>query len=308
MIPTFDQLLRPVLELANHDNITRHSATEAMIREFKLSPAEAEQRLPSGGQTVVHNRTGWAMTFLTKGNLISRIAPKTYHATENGGEFLLKHPQVIKVADLQVIPGWEEAWKTRATMRQAPPAFELPTALDLTSTPHETIAREISALDAELRNRLLVTIVDQSPAFFERLVLDVLVAMGYGGSRENAAEHLGRVGDEGIDGRINQDSLGLDQILIQAKRYRPDRTVDRKEVQAFIGSLTGQGVTKGVFITTSGFAGTAEEFVQRGSATKIILVDGDMLIDLMVRHGIGVRVVERHEIKELDQNYFDESE
>jgi restriction system protein len=132
--------------------------------------------------------------------------------------------------------------------------------------------------------------------------------MGCGGSREDAAEHLGRSGDEGVDGRINQDALGLNQVLIQAKKYRPDRIVDCKEVQAFIGSLAGQGVSKGVFITTSAFAASAQEFVMRGSATKIILVDGDMLIDLMLRHKIGIRIVERHEIKELNQNYFDENE
>lgn len=134
------------------------------------------------------------------------------------------------------------------------------------------------------------------------------MAMGYGGSREDAAEHLGRSGDEGIDGRINQDALGLDQVLVQAKKYRPDRIIDRKEVQAFIGSLAGQGVTTGVFITTSGYQPSAREFIQRGSTTKIVLVDGEMLIDLMIRHGIGVRVAQKFEVHEIDQNYFDESE
>jgi restriction system protein len=132
--------------------------------------------------------------------------------------------------------------------------------------------------------------------------------MGYGGSKEDAAQHLGKAGDEGIDGRINQDSLGLDQILVQAKRYARDHVVTRQQIQAFIGSLAGQGVSKGVFITTSYFAGTAQEFVQRGSPTKVILVDGEQLIDIMLRKNIGVRVVETHEIKEIDQNYFDESE
>ncbi|MDI1336351.1 MAG: restriction endonuclease, partial [Lacunisphaera sp.] len=127
-------------------------------------------------------------------------------------------------------------------------------------------------------------------------------------SREDAAQHLGQSGDEGIDGRINQDVLGLDQVLVQAKRYRPDRTVDRKEVQAFIGSLSGQGVTKGVFITTSSFVASAHEFVSRGLTTKVVLVDGQMLIDLMIRHGIGLRVAQEYKIHEIDQNYFDEEE
>jgi len=304
----FDKLLRPILDLANREDVTRRSATEAMAREFKLSPSEIEQRIPSGSATFINNRSGWAMTFLTKAGLISKIAPKTYRTTDRGREFLAKYPNEITVADLETIPGWEEAWTTKKKRRQAADIGESVSLPDSKATPHEKIAKEVFALDAELRERLLTAIVDQSPAFFERLVLDVLIAMGYGGSREDAAEHLGRAGDEGIDGRINQDSLGLDQILVQAKRYRPDRPVDRKEIQAFIGSLAGQGVAKGIFITTSGFAGSAHEFVLRGSATKIILVDGEKLIDLMLRHNIGVRVVERYDIKEIDQNYFNEGE
>lgn len=307
-IPTFDKLFRPVLDLANREDTTRRSATEAMTREFKLSPSEIEQRIPSGSSTVFGNRTGWAMTFLTKAGLISKIAPKTYRTTDRGREFLSKYPTDITVANLETIPGWEEAWDTKRKKREALGIGESISSPDSTATPHEKIAREVNALDTDLRDRLLTAIVDQPPAFFERLVLDVLIAMGYGGSREDAAEHLGRAGDEGIDGRINQDSLGLDQILVQAKRYRPDRLVDRQEVQAFIGSLAGQGVAKGVFITTSGFAGSAHEFVLRGSATKIVLVDGEKLIDLMLRHNIGVRVIERYDIKEIDQNYFDEGE
>lgn len=132
-------------------------------------------------------------------------------------------------------------------------------------------------------------ILAQTPEFFEQLVLDVLLKMGYGGSREEAAKRMGRSGDEGIDGSIKQDALGLDQIFIQAKRYAVDRPIDRKTIQAFIGSLAGHGVSKGIFITTSTFAATAHEFVQRGSATKIDLIDGVGLLDLMLRHKVGVR-------------------
>jgi restriction system protein len=309
-IPTYDQLLRPLLELANREDITRQSATTEMIRQFGLSPDEVERKIPSGRSTYIRNRTGWAMSFLTKGNLIAKVALKTYRCTDEGRRFLEAHPQVLTVADLEAIPGWEEAWTTRAKKRETVMAANRKqpiTTLDPKETPHERIAREVTALDAELRDRLLSTIVEQSPEFFERLVLDVLLAMGYGGSREDAAQHLGRAGDEGIDGRINQDALGLDQILVQAKRYQPDNLVSRQQIQAFIGSLAGQGVSKGVFITTSSFAGSAQEFVQRGSPTKVILVDGEQLIEIMLKKNIGVRVIETHEIKELDQNYFDET-
>lgn len=309
-IPTYDKLFRPVLELATRQSINRNSATDVMIAEFKLTPEEIAHRLASGGSSI-RNRTGWAMTFLTKAGLIAKIAPKTYAATEQGREFLQQHQGPIRESDLRKIPGYMEAWAAGSAKRREREASQgdPKTADDeATSTPHEIIAHQIQTIEADLRGRLLQTIVDQTPEFFERLVLDVLKAMGYGGARENSIQHVGGSGDEGIDGRINQDALGLDQLLVQAKKYRPDRVIDRKEVQAFIGSLAGQGVTKGVFITTSSYQPTAREFIQRGSTTKIVLVDGEMLIDLMLRHGIGVRVAQTFAIHEIDQNYFDEAE
>jgi restriction system protein len=251
------------------------------------------------------------MTFLKKANLITKVASRTYKATETGREFLNKHQGRIKESDLKTIPGYEEAWAAGSARRREKAATESPKfelTHERTETPHEIISREVESLQTDLRGRLLQTIVDQTPQFFEELVLDVLLAMGYGGSKEDAAEHLGQSGDEGIDGRINQDALGLDQVMVQAKRYRPDRPVARSEVQAFIGSLAGQGVTKGIFITTSTFAASAHEFVARGSTTKVVLVDGNMLIDLMVRHSIGVRVAHEFKLFEIDQNYFDEGE
>jgi restriction system protein len=309
-IPTYDQLMRPVLELAAKQPITRGGATEAMIKQHRLTPEEIGHTLQSGGSTIA-NRTGWAFTFLTKAALIGKIAPKTYSATAAGKEFLRKHTGPIRESHLKAIPGYEEAWaagSARRKQKEAAANGKNATGTDSTATPHEIIDREVQALRADLRDRLLQAIVEQTPACFETLVLDVLTSMGYGGAREDAAERLGRSGDEGIDGRINQDALGLDQVMVQAKRYRPDRTVDRHEVQAFIGSLSGQGVTKGVFITTSKITPSAYEFVERGLTTKVILIDGEMLIDLMLRYKIGVRTVKTHEIQELDQNYFDEGE
>ena len=251
------------------------------------------------------------MSFLTKAKLIEKIAPATYQATKAGLEFLSSHPTEIRVADLRAIEGWEEAWNTNRERRQAENNADtsgLVLSSNETATPQEIIDRQVVALRTDLRDRLLQAILDQTPEFFEQLVLDVLIAMGYGGSREDAALHMGRSGDEGIDGRINQDSLGLDQILVQAKRYNPQNVVSRQAIQAFIGSLSGQGVSKGIFITTSSFAASAGEFVLRGSPTKIVLVDGAMLIDLMIRHNIGVRVAQQYQIHELDQNYFEDGE
>ncbi len=310
-IPTYDKLLRPILALAAHKPITRIVATDEMCRQFALTAADAELRIPSGKSTYIRNRTGWAMTFLTKAGLIAKIEAKTYRATTAGMEFLKAHPESIRVSDLRALPGWEDAWEAgrerrRAKAAEGLDASEEPT--DETSTPLEVIGREVESLRDALRSRLLDAILAQTPEFFEQLVLDVLIAMGYGGSKEDAAQRLGRSGDEGIDGRINQDALGLDQIMVQAKRYKPDNIIDRKTIQAFIGSLAGQGVTKGIFITTSGFAESAREFVLRGSTTKVVLVDGAMLIDLMIKHRIGARVAHTYELHELDQNYFDEDE
>jgi restriction system protein len=307
-IPTYDKLFRPVLELAAREPTTRNSANVEMIKQFKLTPEEIDQKLASGGSTI-RNRTGWAMTFLTKAKLIEKVATKTYQATAFGREFLNTHPQLITLADLRVIPGWEAAWGdgNKKTQDESPSlSFTYQKIGELTSTPEEIIEREVNAMNTVTRDRLLQAVLDQSPEFFERLVLEVLQSMGYGGKLAVATEHLGRSGDEGIDGRINQDALGLDQILVQAKRYAPGNTIGRPTIQSFIGSLATQGVTKGIFITTSSFTKEANECVLRGANVKVVMIDGQMLIDLMLKHGIGSRVAHKYEIHELDQNYFED--
>jgi restriction system protein len=253
-IPTYDKMLRPILQLACQQDVNRRTAAAAMEEHFKLTPDEREARIPSGSSTFVSNRSGWAMTFLTKGGLIEKVAPKTYRCTESGRNFLREHADTITVRDLEAIESWDNSWRT--TKGKIPDPV-ISTEAQNTTTPLESLESAITTLNADLRSRLLDAILKQSPRFFEELVLDVLIAMGYGGSREDAAQHLGKSDDEGIDGRINQDPLGLDQIMVQAKRYAPDRTIDRKTLQAFIGSLAGQGVTKGIFITTSSFAESA---------------------------------------------------
>lgn len=302
-IPTYDQMLQPILTLALKQPVSRRQAAEAMAAHFDLTPEQVAERLPSGKDTYVLNRAGWAMTFLKKAGLITKSAPKVYSATEKGRLFLAAHPQVA-LQDLKSLDGWDEAWQTPTNKKKTDEVDE--TAH--TQTPNERLDAAVTALNADLKDRLLATVLEQSPTFFEGLVLDVLVAMGYGGSRDDAAEHLGGSGDEGIDGCIKQDPLGLDQIFVQAKRYAPDRPIDRKTLQAFFGSMTGQGVTKGIFITTSCFNDNALEFVSRGSQSKVVLIDGERLLELMLRHHIGVRVQKQVEVLELDQNYFDGEE
>jgi restriction system protein len=305
-IPAFDKLFHPILELATKEPVTRNSANEAMTRLFKLKPTEIDEKLASGGSKM-RNRTGWAMTFLTKASLIERVAPKTYKATKRGVEFLKTHPNGFSEVELRALPGYEQAWEEGRQKRLARGRGET-VAQPSTETPEEIIEHQVNALNSLARERLIEAILAQSPEFFEHLVLEVLQAMGYGGKLATATEHLGQSGDEGIDGRINQDALGLDQILVQAKRYAPENIVGRPAIQGFIGSLASQGVTKGVFITTSAFTKEARECVQRGSNLKVVLIDGESLIDLMLKHGIGCRVKQKYEVFEMDQNYFDESE
>lgn len=274
-IPTYDRLLRPLLALATKQEISRRSATDAMALAFGLSVDEREARIPSGASTYIANRTGWAMTFLTKAALIEKVVRGTYRITPAGQEFMTRFPDAIRIADLQAIPGFEESWGKRAANTSgATGSLEgiVPLAA-LTSTPEDRIDQALRQLDDVLREELLEAILAKPPRFFEELVLDTLKAMGYGSTGVHALQHTGGSGDEGIDGVINEDALGLNKIMLQAKRYRPDRVVDRHAVQAFVGSLVMKGVDRGVFITTSAFAESARELVTRPNGPKIALIE-----------------------------------
>lgn len=271
-----------------------------MVKHFNLTPEQQAETIPSGDGTLVANRAGWAMTYLTKAGLIKKHEDKSYRATDLGKTWLKKYA-TLTVKHLAKADGWSAALHGDSSEAVEAPSNEV-------QTPSESLDTAYKTLQSDTRQKLLDAILQRSPEFFERLVLDVLIKMGYGGSRAEAARHMGRSGDEGIDGCINQDALGLDQIFVQAKRYAPDRAIDRPTIQAFIGALTGHGVTKGIFITTSRFVATAEEFVRRGAQTKIVLIDGAMLIDIMLANHIGVRVERTLEVMDLDQNYFTEDE
>ena len=239
--------------------------------------------------------------------MLAKVAPKTYRATESGLAFLRDHTGDISRGDLLKIDTFREfKLGSRETRHKGSESQVALDASDDAHTPIEVIGGAVETLHSDVRQRLLEAILAQDPEFFEHLVLDVLSKMGYGDLRQDAIVHTGKSGDEGIDGRINQDALGLDQVLVQAKRFASDQVVSRKEIQAFIGSLAGQGVTKGVFITTSSFAASAQEFVQRGSQTKVVLIDGRTLLDLMMRYKVGVRVERTVDVLDIDQNYFNE--
>jgi restriction system protein len=303
-IPTYDELLRPLLDLAARQDITCQSATEAMAQVFHLSPEELAQRLPSGQTTSIRNRTGWAMTYLTKAGLVAKVSPRTYRITDRGREFLAKYPQAISVSDLETIPGFEEAWDTRARRREAAGQITGEPPSGMTATPNERIEAAFSELREALISDLSSQLAKVDPFRFEQIVLDLLVKMGYGGSKKEAAAVTQKTGDEGIDGVINEDRLGLDVIYIQAKRWK--HNVGRPEIQNFVGALAGKKANKGIFITTSGFHGNASDYAT-GLHQKIILIDGRRLAELMIEHNIGVAEEHAYRLKKLDSDYFEEA-
>jgi len=244
------------------------------------------------------------MTYLTKGGLIAKVSPRTYHITDRGRQFLTKYPAAIAVSDLETIPGFEEAWNTRARRRESAGPVSGESPAGNTSTPNERIEAAFSELREVLISDLLSQLGKVDPFRFEQVVLDLLVAMGYGGSRKEAAEVTRKTGDEGIDGVINEDRLGLDVIYVQAKRWK--HNVGRPEIQNFVGALAGKKASKGIFITTSSFHDNATDYVA-GLHNKIILVDGRRLAELMIEHNIGVAEEHAYRVKKIDSDYFEES-
>lgn len=298
-VPTYDTLMRPILVRATKEPITRRSMNEAMVEEFHLSGEERAELLPSGSSTFIANRVGWAMTFLTKAGLIKKVEKFTYRATEAAKPFLNKHPNGFSDKDLKSIHGYEAAWEKKAAKDPVQVA-----TTSTTATPDDLIGNAINQLNDSLRTDLLEQLSAVDPFRFEQIVIDLLFGMGYGGSREEAAKVTKKSGDEGIDGIINEDRLGLDVIYVQAKRWKS--TVGRPEVQGFVGALAGNQAQKGVFITTSNFTADAIQFA-RGLSQKVILIDGIRLADLMIEHNVGVSTTRTIAVKRIDSDYFEEA-
>lgn len=258
--------------------------------------------LPSGKQRLLHNRIHWAKFYLTKAGLLESPKRGRFTLSEMGKALLKKPPVNLNTKYLLTLPVFKEFYgKSEAAQPDGDSgALEPPAA-----TPEKIISGAEKAFNAALRDDLLSRILQNSPQFFEQLIVELLVAMGYGGSRLNAAEQLGKSGDGGVDGVINEDALGLDRVYVQAKRYAPGSSVGRPEVQAFTGSLVGLGATKGVFVTTSSFSAQAMDFASR-VPQRIILIDGKRLTELMVTYNVGVRSNRVVEFKRLDEDFFTE--
>jgi len=305
-IPDYQTLMLPVLRLAAVGETRVADVAEQIANDLGLTQAEREEMLPSGRQRVLHNRIHWAKFYMSKAGLIASPARGRFLATERGKALLATAPERIDVTLLMQEPEFREFYKNEtATAEQAAAGAKPAETASPRTTPEEQIDAAHAALQAALRDELLQRILANSPAFFEQLIVDLLVAMGYGGSHKDAAAQLGRSGDGGVDGIVNEDRLGLDRIYVQAKRYAPGNPVGRPDVNGFVGSLVGLGATKGVFVTTSTFSQPARDYV-RHLAQRVILIDGQELADLMIEHGVGVRSYRTVEFKRLDEDFFGE--
>lgn len=301
-IPDYQSCMLPLLEFAaDGKEHATHEGVEALARHFDLTEEEQNYLLPSGTQSVLANRVGWGRTYLKKAGLLEYPKRGQFKITKRGLDLLTQRPERITTAFLRQFPEFTE-FEASSRSSQSPEAK--PQDEDEIQTPEERIEAAYSQIRSELASELLAKVKSASPAFFERLVVDLLVKMGYGGSRSDAGKAIGKSGDGGIDGIINEDRLGLDVVFIQAKRWT-DNVVGRPEIQKFVGALTGHRARKGVFITTSSFTKEAAAFAANNEF-KVILIEGKMLAELMIDFQVGVTRQAVYELKRIDSDYFTE--
>jgi restriction system protein len=305
-IPDFATMMLPLLELAADGN--EHSmgdAREHLALKFGLTEEQQNALLPSG-QRVFPNRVGWAKTYLTRAGLLEILRRGSFRISEKGKDVLREKPQEITAKSLRRFPDF-----VKFVTSQSKPEGEL--SVDVAEsmyelgvekqTPEETLEAAYQQLRLETATELLSNVKKSTSTFFEHLVVELLLRMGYGGSLKEAGEAIGRSGDEGIDGIIKEDRLGLDVIYLQAKKW--EGTVGRPEIQKFVGALHGKRAKKGVFITTGTFSSEAVSYVQNIDP-KVVLIDGRQLVEFMIDFGIGVTESSIYQVKRIDSDYFGE--
>jgi restriction system protein len=307
-IPDYQSLMLPVLQVAADGREHRMAdVIDVLASQLKLSDAEREDLLPSGKQPIFNNRVHWAKTYLVQAKLLVATRRAHFKITARGRSVLAE--DVIRI-DAKFLRQFDE-FNAFVGVGRAGTDSPLENGLrqavkDLVvseSTPDELLRATIKEVESALAVELIERICAASPAFFERLVVDLLLKMGYGGSRVDAGRALGKTGDGGIDGVIDQDQLGLDRIYIQAKKYDPENPVGEPDIRNFCGSLGANKAAKGIFVTTSYFTKSAEEFAER-HPYKIVLIDGELLARLMIHHSVGVRIIETMHYKKIDDEYF----
>ncbi len=298
-IPDYQTVMLPLLQLtADQKEHSMQDATDTLAVQFELSEKEIMQLLPSARKRIFYDRVGWALTYLKKAGAITAPRRGRFEISQRGLDILKDPPDRISVSFLERFAEFVE-FRTRKSDADTDEVTQV--SDQGIQTPEEAIEVAYQNLRQNLADEILRTIKSCSPAFFERLVIDLLVTMGYGGTRTDAGKAIGKSGDDGIDGIINEDRLGLDVIYIQAKKW--ENSVGRPEIQKFAGALQGQRAKKGIFITTSTFTKDAQDFAARIDS-KITLVDGASICQLMIDYGVGVNPVATFELKRLDSDYF----
>jgi restriction system protein len=304
-VPGFESFMLPLLRaLEDGADHPVSEVRERIAHEMALTEKDRAELLPSGKQAIFDNRLGWAKTYVEKAGLMATVKRGVYRITDDGRRLLAQKPDAV---NKQVLLKFDK-FRTFVQQRQddqSSMADDAVAATDPSVTPEETLEKSYQAIRKKVEADLLDAVRQASPQFFEKLVVELLVKMGYGGTLEDAGRALavGRSHDGGIDGIIKEDHLGLDAIYVQAKRWQA--TVGRPEVQAFAGSLEGERARKGIFLTTSTFSKEARDYVKR-IERKIVLVDGPQLAGYMFDFGIGVNPVSSFEIKRVDGDYFSE--
>jgi restriction system protein len=298
MIPKYETIMLPLLKfVADRQEHSIRQAIESLAIEFKLTDSEKRELLASGKQAVFDNRVGWARTYMKKAGLLEYTRRGYVRITERGLAILRQNPLRIDVELLSQFPEFVE-FRTNRRIKPLSDVYEFESQ---DSTPEEILENAYQTIKDDLASDLLEQIKASPPSLFEKIVVRLLVEMGYGGNLKDAGKAIGGSGDEGIDGIIKEDPLGLDIIYIQAKRW--DNTVGRPEVQKFAGALQGKRARKGIFITTSNFTRDALDYVSRID-NRIVLIDGAQLTQSMIDHNIGVTPRSIYEVKKIDLDYF----
>ena len=305
MIPKYEEIMLPFLKyLADGKEHGLSETHDALAEQFKLTDEELRELLPSGRQPVFRNRVGWARTYLKKAGLVTSPKRAHFRISDKGLSLLKEKPDEITSKFLTRYDDFVE-FKSIKNDKKDNGSLSQPLIADNTDqTPEESLEYAYQKLHSELSKELLDIVKSCSPDFFERLIIDLLITMGYGGSRKEAGQAMGKSGDGGIDGIINEDKLGLDIIYLQAKRW--ENSVPVKEIRDFTGALASKKAKKGIFIATSSFPKSVYEFVGQVEY-KIILIDGKRLADLMIEHSVGLSTVNTYHVKIIDSDYFEEN-
>lgn len=303
-IPDYQSLMLPVLVASSKGEVRIRSVVEQLADQFRLSAEERSELLPSGQQTIFSNRVHWAKSYLSKAQLVEITRRGYFRITSRGQDVLKSSPQRI---DNKFLMQFEEfrQFRDRSAIVPEPNEEDATPALeDQKQTPDETMRLAYRQIEKALIHDLLERIMEAPPDFFERLMVNLLLSMGYGGSTESPGRVLGRSGDDGVDGVIDQDALGLDRVYIQAKRYAPGNNIGPGAIRDFFGSLDRHKASKGLFVTTSSFSESAKE-TARLLSKRIVLVDGEQLARLMIRNNVGCRIEETLYIKKIDEEFFE---